>query len=449
MGNDNKEFIVVDAPPGEGKTTLFINRMESSPEHHKWMFVTPFLKETRRIQNSCPSKNFQLPTNNNLDGSKSSHLEKLLEAEENVSITHQLFKNITPRSVEALKKSGKYILVLDEVFDALTEFDLFEERTRWRENKKSHSTKEDMNWLIDNGHVSIGEDYKIVAEKEISLSKYNKFWNAVKREVLFYSRNTLLYSFIPIELFDEVLFTERWLLTYQFNYSTMDSFFKYVGVPYKKMSVVGKYPNYELSKYKSNGDEEWKASLLSNLDIVRNHRINEVGNPYLTKSGWIYSALSNSWYLRRRNYSAQEQIQRNIRNFFENMAKEKSTHKMWATFKDAKKRVSGKGVTSPTFVAINLRATNEYRHKKAIAYPINRYISPFLNAIYDSHGISVHEDGYAVAEMLQFLLRSRLRDGKRIDTYIPSYRMRHLLINELSGKRLDGYKTEWENEQTK
>ena len=43
------------------------------------------------------------------------------------------------------------------------------------------------------------------------------------------------------------------------------------------------------------------------------------------------------------------------------------------------------------------------------------------------NGIAVDGDGYALSEMLQFIWRSAIRDGKEIWVYIPSIRMRSLL----------------------
>ncbi|MNR36774.1 hypothetical protein D3C85_1547400 [compost metagenome] len=45
---------------------------------------------------------------------------------------------------------------------------------------------------------------------------------------------------------------------------------------------------------------------------------------------------------------------------------------------------------------------------------------------------------YALSEMVQFIWRSRIRDGKEINLYIPSKRMRELLKEWLN----DEYETE-------
>ena len=58
---------------------------------------------------------------------------------------------------------------------------------------------------------------------------------------------------------------------------------------------------------------------------------------------------------------------------------------------------------------------------------VNRYLNPFVKNFFTSNGIDVDEEGYALSEMLQFIWRSAIRDGKEIWIYIPSIRMRTLL----------------------
>lgn len=70
---------------------------------------------------------------------------------------------------------------------------------------------------------------------------------------------------------------------------------------------------------------------------------------------------------------------------------------MWTTFKEYKSKVQGKGYTKG-FIACNLRASNELRDRTAIAYPVNRYISPVLVRFLESKGVTVDEDGFALSE---------------------------------------------------
>ena len=62
-------------------------------------------------------------------------------------------------------------------------------------------------------------------------------------------------------------------------------------------------------------------------------------------------------------------------------------------------------------------------------------MNPVVKNFFVKHKITIDEDGYALSEMLQFIWRSAIRDGKEIWIYIPSVRMRSLLkqwINENS-----------------
>lgn len=59
-------------------------------------------------------------------------------------------------------------------------------------------------------------------------------------------------------------------------------------------------------------------------------------------------------------------------------------------------------------------------------------MNPFLKQFFVSKGIHSDDTEYALSEMLQFLFRSAVRDGKRVDIYIPSKRMRDILEDWLN-----------------
>ena len=48
-----------------------------------------------------------------------------------------------------------------------------------------------------------------------------------------------------------------------------------------------------------------------------------------------------------------------------------------------------------------------------------------------SKDVKVDENTFALSELIQWMFRSQLRDGKKINIYIPSKRMRTLLENWL------------------
>jgi hypothetical protein len=110
--------------------------------------------------------------------------------------------------------------------------------------------------------------------------------------------------------------------------------------------------------------------------------------------------------------------------------KVKSKDILWTTYKDYKTKLSGKGY-SKNFLSCNARATNDYKDKSVIAYCVNIFLNPMIKQFFNNKDVSVMEDNFALSEMLQFIWRSAIREGKEIHLYIPSQRMRNLLLNWL------------------
>ena len=119
-------------------------------------------------------------------------------------------------------------------------------------------------------------------------------------------------------------------------------------------------------------------------------------------------------------------LKNNIYNYLNNICDGNSNDNIWTTFKDYQNQLKGKGYTK-AFVSVNSRATNEYRDRHNIVYPVNRFLNPYVKSFFTSNGIEINENGWALSEMLQFIWRSAIRDGKEINVYIPSKRMRNLL----------------------
>ena len=86
---------------------------------------------------------------------------------------------------------------------------------------------------------------------------------------------------------------------------------------------------------------------------------------------------------------------------------------------------------------MNIRATNEYREATSVAYLVNRFLDPNLVKFFSMRGIEIDNDQFALSEMIQFIWRSAIRDNQPITVYIPSERMRGLLVgwmNSISQK---------------
>ena len=89
------------------------------------------------------------------------------------------------------------------------------------------------------------------------------------------------------------------------------------------------------------------------------------------------------------------------------------------------------------FVPCNAKATNIYRARWALAYCCNMHFHPMIRRFFTDgndkrermglSGIYPDEDLYALSCLVQWIFRSRIRDGEGIEIYVPNRRMRDLL----------------------
>ena len=69
-----------------------------------------------------------------------------------------------------------------------------------------------------------------------------------------------------------------------------------------------------------------------------------------------------------------------------------------------------------------------YSTNKVIHYYLFIYV---IKQFFKENGVNINEDLYATSELIQWLWRSRIRKYESINVYIPSKRMRSLLIDWL------------------
>ena len=169
-----------------------------------------------------------------------------------------------------------------------------------------------------------------------------------------------------------------------------------------------------------NYDLDFRKKAKELINILDNKKLNAVGDST--------NALSKKWFIRqtKADDSGLKQLKNNILNYFQNICKSPSADNMWTCYKDYQTKLKGKGY-SKGWIPCNSRATNDYADKVNLAYCINRYINPFYKAFFEVRNISINEEKFALSELLQWIWRSQIRQGKPVNIYIPSKRMRELL----------------------
>ena len=167
------------------------------------------------------------------------------------------------------------------------------------------------------------------------------------------------------------------------------------------------------------------------VHILEIPKLNAIG-------GGRYSLSVNSM---RNHPEDVERLRKNIGNVVRHIWGDiPANRKMWSSFTTVRNNLSGKGYTR-SFLPFNARAKNEYKNRKYLIYAVNIFMRTPEKLFYQKHGIDVNEDMFALSTMVQWIWRSAIRDGDEIYIYIPSKRMRTLLINWMESLSDDEEKT--------
>jgi hypothetical protein len=389
---------VIDSVMGSNKTNWAIQYMNDNP-HKKFMYITPYNKElSERVIPQCPNLKFRFAK----EGQKFADFKDSLIKGHNIVATHECFKR-ADTEVEALLETSGYTLILDEVFDVVIDIKL---------------VKADVD-LILNSLATIEDNYLVWTDETYPDEK-GEFSNikqmAKLRKILVFDDSFFLWLF-PIELFQK--FSEVYIMTYLFPAQVQKHYFDLHGIQYEYYKVSEPTPqHYKLVPHDGIINNDFKA-----LIDIYDGDLNDIGK--------ISNGLTKTWYDKPTNKLNLARLKNNIRNFFRDIHNAKSKEIIWTTYKGYKEKLKGDGYAS-SFVECNCRATNAYGDRTYAAYCVNLHMRPMIKRYVDIN--TEQEQLWALSEMLQWVWRSAIRNGKKITLYVPSKRMRELLIQWLGNE---------------
>ena len=384
---------VLDSPCGEGKTTWCIDYMKKNIGNDKFIYVTPFIDEITRVRNEIngvgDNKDLKLYEPNLINSTKYNDFVRLLGEQRNIAMTHSLF-SMSGEDVVKYIENGEYTLILDEVMDVVTQIPV---------------KKGDISVMIDAKLIKIEENGLITWIDDYRDSKYDDFKIRCLNHSVYYVNNTVIFWTFPAQIFKS--FKKVIISTYMYDCQIQRYYYDFFNIKYDKVSVEdGKIIPYKFKKID-----------IDKIHICDNNKVNYIGDSD--------SALSKSWY-KNKGSMKPSMLKKSLYNTIYNIYKAKAKDVIWTSFKDYKKSVQSKGYVN-CFVPCNARATNSYGDKHYIGYAINKYINPYVIALFKSRGITMDDDNYALSEMIQFICRSAIRNHEDIYIYVPSKRMRNLL----------------------
>lgn len=390
---------------GTGKSTKMFELMRKKAKenpNNRFLYITPFLSEIdERIPVELPELDFHTPENNGKG--KIGDLKMLVMSGKNIASTHVLFSRLTPQIVDLLIDK-QYILVIDEAISCVGLLD---------KNLVATDTRD----LLKSGMVVVNPDKRNqLSWNETDYPEHDGRYAFVRNlcnlgVVYCYADTFLMFEYPPKLLLE---LNEVWVLTYLFQGSDMRCWLELNSIPF---TVVDNNTLGLLS------EEKIKEIVRQNLEIVTNRSIE-------SKQQRI-GTLSKSWFEKASSVEIGK-YKAMLRSCVVSN-KTKAGEVFWTTYKDFQKQMQGAGYTKgvsedmPAFLPMNIRATNNYRNYTLCMYAVNIFKNPVEVNYLHSNGISVDEDTYALSEMIQFIWRGAIRQGKPMKVLILSTRMRNLL----------------------
>lgn len=424
MKIQNPEIVVFDSIMGSGKSSYFI---QSAKYQIKKPTIIVAYYESEVVRYSDALENFHVP--DKTDGNyrnKTDAALALVNQGKSLIITHALLQRIAYRWEEFTKlKELEYHIVIDEVPQAIEHI---------------RADQRDLRMLERDGVLAYRKDDEFTQIDWLDESYTGELQHLKKRLC---GHNTIVHNdqcirIIPKELL--CLFDKIWVGTYMFDESWFRCLLDVYQLPYVKRIIASHkkvyIPLFYRPQYGSKHAQlvnvydhkarntKWDDNSLS-LNCFKSMSKAELGEFSKT----IHSMLSK----KGNNFDKEgfmfgvfddqldgTKIRSNIETPRFIWTKKK------ANMTDAEKQ------QQQTFVPVNCKGTNMYSDRYSLAYLVKRHLNPTLKNFVGSYGVKIDQNRFALAEMLQWIWRSRIRKGLDIWVFIASTTLRKLFYKWLS-----------------
>lgn len=400
---------IVDARMGRGKSSAAIRYMNRYKGAKRFLYITPYLNEVDRICEQC---DFDQSDSDYM--SKSAELKTHIRHGKNVAATHSLFYLMDEEALE-LVRANHYSLIIDESIQVI---------------ERMNVTDKDFALIISQ-LADVGENGVVRWKDKEYDGRFCDYKELADAGSLRMIDSALLNVMNPdmLRSFDEVF-----MLTYLFDGQYQKAYLDFFGFDYR---IIGVELDEDGYRFSNAPDSPPPLDYRSLIHIVETPAMNKVGDGKF--------ALSKNWFTRRGyDHPDIRALRNNLKKFFQGVPGGNHDSRLWTSFKDARDKLTDRrtGRFRNNFLQVSARATNEFRNRTDIAYMANRFVDPNLLKFFSERDIEINSDHFALSEMLQWIWRSAIRDNKPINLYIPSSRMRELLIDWMNSTSEGGQSVE-------
>lgn len=403
---------VADCIMGSGKSQAAIAYMNEHPEK-KFIYITPYLDEVARVKKSCPNVNFAEPSDKlpQFNFSKTEHSAFLISVGRNIASTHALFRQYTPSMIEEIGFHG-YTLIVDEALEVMSE---------------AKYQASDVNILERAGYIQRNENglYESTGH-EYDNGRFRDLLRTIESNNLLEIKSDRgtskrFYWTIPFPVLSA--FSDVIILTYLFESQDLSYYLELNGATYVRLYVK----KCEDGQYRFFDSPQSAPEYVKHIkEKVHVFECEEGREKYFTPFEKVHD-VSESFV--KTNVDGVTKLKSRIRSYLTYVFSDIPGDKiMWGSYSAGKKKLGGRGYMRK-FVPFNSKATNKYKDRQVLVYAANVFQNPtkanYLGQVRDG---GYDNDGYALSTMVQWIWRSAIRDGHEIWIYIPSKRMRDLLI---------------------
>lgn len=404
-----KSVTIVDQPCGYGKTTEMIQSLNAD---ELFLVVVPLKSEVRRELDSVASLGFEEPLEEmTSDRTKKSALIHLVSQRKSIVTTHKLYNEIG--YLCSLGLLDEYHVIIDAVPEVVTTLATISKRSAEEFYLSTGYLSQDgtglcsttQKWEEKKREVSDTLNPKIMASAEggnLYLTPQGTFIMALP-EMLFYRCSSLT------------------VLTYKSEGCYFRKYLDRIGVEY---DVHQSEEHEKLFREKARNLINFAdASALQNVNFTYAKQIEIKEGSKICKK--VCSALKN---VRQRQFCATPltdiMVTSAKKNWRDNKAFKKGQLKLQGFAKST-------GLGRVHWVANQTRGTNDYANCSHLIYLYDKHPQPpiaqWLNA-----STKAFSEAYALTELIQWVWRSRIRQNEPITLYLPSPRMKRLMLDWLN-----------------
>ncbi len=424
----NTNIQIVDSVMGSGKTTSIIEHINSSS--NPIIIIVERQSEVERLSSACPSLTALSDVSKEENITRLDALELIASKGESIVSTHHLFKFWSDYFLNFAEKWG-YELIMDETLSGVL--------------SSVGIKSDDLRKYVDDGYIeacAASKLNKVKLTKPLH-SKYGDVENKITKKdcYLFNMSNDEddpHYQLIEAprsEMFS--VFNNIKILTYKFAGSLLRCYFDLHSISYQMMSIhdgqISRYIDlhganfidklhiydgkYNQIRGQSIGSETWIKNKSNQLDMSKRLR-----NVYYF---WGEFGVTGETFLYTTHKNYQKKVHPKNNTGLKNKLNERYADS------DERGTMTGEERRKVSFLSQTIRGTNDFSHKKFMAFTCNTFLNPQINQFLKHHDVELYEEPYALNRMIQWLWRGCIRNDEEMYVFIPSRRMRHLFLKWL------------------